>query len=251
MRLLILTYAFPPSRHTNAKRPYYMARAFAEAGWEVDVYTGPLGMVPGDSELPGHPALRVFRVGDWITDMLQKPGQRGPLRSLFTKVLFGLMWPDPYAPWVLRTLRACGGGKGYDRVLVYIFPASLLLCGAPRNLVTRQRSGEKQLEPTALAFLEEEATGHQSHEDANEQRTTLAGQRQEIAPKNRGYNKQALTQRGEGPHLFSPTGFLDDTWWHRSYWVYGRSFAEGAGGWPLVGRLMPGGRGRRAFDRRI
>ena len=138
MRLLILTYAFPPSRHTNAKRPYYMARAFAEAGWEVDVYTGPLGMVPGDSELPGHPALRVFRVADWITDMLQKPGQRGPLRSLFTKVLFGLMWPDPYAPWVLRTLRACGGGRGYDRVLVYIFPASLLLCGAPRNLVTRR-----------------------------------------------------------------------------------------------------------------
>ena len=43
-------------------------------------------------------------------------------------------------------------------------------------------------------------------------------------------------------HLFSPTGFLDDSWWHRSYWVYGRSFAQGAGGWPLAGRFAPGGR---------
>jgi hypothetical protein len=43
-------------------------------------------------------------------------------------------------------------------------------------------------------------------------------------------------------HLFSPTGFLDDSWWHRSYWVYGRSFAQGAGGWPVAGRFAPGGR---------
>ena len=27
-----------------------------------------------------------------------------------------------------------------------------------------------------------------------------------------------------GPHLFSPTGFLDDSWWHRSYWMYGTFF---------------------------
>jgi hypothetical protein len=43
-------------------------------------------------------------------------------------------------------------------------------------------------------------------------------------------------------HLFSPTGFLDDTWWHRSYWVFGRSFSQGAGGWPHAGRFAPGGR---------
>ena len=35
----------------------------------------------------------------------------------------------------------------------------------------------------------------------------------------------ALFQNPErGPHLFSPTGFLDDSWWHRSYWVYGTHF---------------------------
>jgi len=42
-------------------------------------------------------------------------------------------------------------------------------------------------------------------------------------------------------HLFSPTGFVDGSWWHRSYWVYGKGFEEGAGGWPKAGRVMPAG----------
>ena len=49
-------------------------------------------------------------------------------------------------------------------------------------------------------------------------------------------------QQGPATHLFSPTGFLDDTWWHRSYWLYGQRFAEGAGGWPQSGKFAPGGR---------
>ncbi len=49
-------------------------------------------------------------------------------------------------------------------------------------------------------------------------------------------------QQGEGVHLFSPTGFLDDAWWHRSYWVWGRSMASGAGGYYLAGRVAPAGR---------
>ena len=49
-------------------------------------------------------------------------------------------------------------------------------------------------------------------------------------------------QKGEDTHLFSPTGFLDDTWWHRSYWVYGRSMASGAGGYFQAGRVAPAGR---------
>ena len=32
------------------------------------------------------------------------------------------------------------------------------------------------------------------------------------------------------PHLFSATGFLDDTWWHRTYWQYGVWFRGGFGG---------------------
>ncbi len=43
-------------------------------------------------------------------------------------------------------------------------------------------------------------------------------------------------------HLFSPAGFLDSTWWHRTYWVYGPSFESGFGGWHGAGKKMPAGR---------
>jgi len=49
-------------------------------------------------------------------------------------------------------------------------------------------------------------------------------------------------QQGEDRHLFSPTGFLDDTLWHRTYWVFGRAWASGAGGYYQAGRLTPAGR---------
>ncbi|MCX7886013.1 MAG: PQQ-binding-like beta-propeller repeat protein [Verrucomicrobiae bacterium] len=49
-------------------------------------------------------------------------------------------------------------------------------------------------------------------------------------------------QQGDDRHLFSPTGFLDDTLWHRTYWVFGRAFASGAGGYYQAGRLTPAGR---------
>ena len=49
-------------------------------------------------------------------------------------------------------------------------------------------------------------------------------------------------QRGDDVHLFSPTGFLDDSLWHRTYWVYGRAFASGAGGYHRAGRVAPAGR---------
>ncbi len=49
-------------------------------------------------------------------------------------------------------------------------------------------------------------------------------------------------QQGDDVHLFSPTGFLDDTLWHRTYWVYGRAFASGAGGYYRAGRVVPAGR---------
>jgi len=56
------------------------------------------------------------------------------------------------------------------------------------------------------------------------------------------FDRQAAQQAGSGLHLFTPTGFLDDTWWHRSYWVYGTSFSAGWGGWWRVGNRVPSGR---------
>ena len=65
----------------------------------------------------------------------------------------------------------------------------------------------------------------------------LNGKRTEVfTPRN--YTEQ----RGETAHLFSPTGFLDDAWWHRSYWLWGRSVIGGAGGWHLATYQAPAGR---------
>jgi hypothetical protein len=56
-----------------------------------------------------------------------------------------------------------------------------------------------------------------------------------------GYT-EVKAQQGDDVHLFSPTGFLDDTLWHRTYWLYGRAFASGAGGYYQAGRIVPAGR---------
>ena len=48
-------------------------------------------------------------------------------------------------------------------------------------------------------------------------------------------------QRGEDTHLFAPNGFLDDNWWHRSFWVYGRSVLGGPRYWE-TGRNAPSGK---------
>lgn len=57
----------------------------------------------------------------------------------------------------------------------------------------------------------------------------------------------APIQKVEYAHLFSPTGFLDDTEWHRSYWMYGSTFVSGWCGYYLSGRVAPAGR-ILAFD---
>jgi hypothetical protein len=53
-------------------------------------------------------------------------------------------------------------------------------------------------------------------------------------------------------HLYSSAGFLDDTWWHRTYLQYGREMRGGYGGWTAAGRKNVSGRalvlsGDRAF----
>ena len=73
------------------------------------------------------------------------------------------------------------------------------------------------------------------------QKFDLEGNRLEIGPISGDFVKQGSSQRGEGVHLFAPMGFLDDSWFHRSYWVMGRSFAGGHGGYFQAGRFAPAG----------
>jgi hypothetical protein len=44
---------------------------------------------------------------------------------------------------------------------------------------------------------------------------------------------EELTQ--DVPHLFSSVGFLDDDWWHRSFWQLGTRVKSGFGGWGNTG----------------
>jgi outer membrane protein assembly factor BamB len=50
------------------------------------------------------------------------------------------------------------------------------------------------------------------------------------------------TQRTDIAHLFSPTGYLDDAWWHRSYWMYGSRFVSGWCGYFRAGKAAPAGK---------
>jgi len=49
-------------------------------------------------------------------------------------------------------------------------------------------------------------------------------------------------QDKELAHLFTPSGFLDDTWWHRTYWVYGSRYIGGWAGYSHAGKSAPAGR---------
>lgn len=43
-------------------------------------------------------------------------------------------------------------------------------------------------------------------------------------------------------HLFTPIGMLDDTWWHRAYWVMNDQFTSHWSGWWNVGNQVASGR---------
>jgi outer membrane protein assembly factor BamB len=74
------------------------------------------------------------------------------------------------------------------------------------------------------------------------QKILADGTRVDIGPISGNAAEQGAAQKGEGAHLFAPMGFLDDSWFHRSYWVYGKSFAGGHNGYYQAGKYTPSGR---------
>ncbi len=49
-------------------------------------------------------------------------------------------------------------------------------------------------------------------------------------------------ENGTGVHLFTPLGLLDDTWWHRAYWVVHDEFQSHWSRWWKVGNKVASGR---------
>jgi outer membrane protein assembly factor BamB len=56
------------------------------------------------------------------------------------------------------------------------------------------------------------------------------------------FSKEGVEQPGFVPHLYSPAGFLDDSWWHRTYWLIHAPMRSDWGGWPIAGGRVPAGR---------
>lgn len=52
----------------------------------------------------------------------------------------------------------------------------------------------------------------------------------------------ATEQPAEDAHLFCQIGFVDDSYFFRSYWTYGRRMTGGYGAWFQAGRYVPSGR---------
>lgn len=68
------------------------------------------------------------------------------------------------------------------------------------------------------------------------QKMDLEGRRLEIPVEN------VQDQPAEGSHLFCQVGFLDDSWFYRSFWTFGRRVNGGYGGWFQAARMVPAGR---------
>ena len=67
------------------------------------------------------------------------------------------------------------------------------------------------------------------------------GKRTRVAPQG------PSVQDGEERHLFAPISFLDGSWFHRAYWIYGRAAGEGWSEWQIPGKYAHYGR-IMAFD---
>ncbi|MCB1078212.1 MAG: LamG domain-containing protein, partial [Verrucomicrobiae bacterium] len=74
------------------------------------------------------------------------------------------------------------------------------------------------------------------------QQFDLDGNRLNIGPNSGDAPTNAAVQAGDGRHLFAPMSFLDQEWFHRSYWVYGKSFSGGHNGYYQAGKNTPSGR---------
>ena len=65
---------------------------------------------------------------------------------------------------------------------------------------------------------------------------------QSIFMRHNRFDLEGQTQSPDVEHLFSSAGFLEDSWWHRTYWQVGTAMASNYGGWPRAGNQVPAGR---------
>lgn len=70
----------------------------------------------------------------------------------------------------------------------------------------------------------------------------LSAQQDAVFMRHLQFDLDGVLQPESVPHLHSPAGFLDDSWWHRTYWIIGSQMHGGWGAWPNMGDQVPSGR---------
>ena len=73
------------------------------------------------------------------------------------------------------------------------------------------------------------------------QKFSLEGERLGLGPTSGDAAENVAEQKGTDAHVFAPFGFLDDSWFHRSTWVFGRAFSGGHNGFYQAAKVAPAG----------
>lgn len=147
--LLLVSYFYPPTRDTGARRPAAMAKWLARLGWEVTVLTtsafGREGTADGRRQTAdGSASLRVIRTRDLQTWRARAAG-RGRVESLFDSDSYSgrphplgkVIVPEPlalaWAPFARRAALAAHRERPFDCVLTTSPPESAHSVGAALN----------------------------------------------------------------------------------------------------------------------
>ncbi len=70
----------------------------------------------------------------------------------------------------------------------------------------------------------------------------LASDGSSIFMRHQRFDFEGNSLKQDVDHLYSSAGFLDDTWWHRTYLQFGREMRGGYGGWTSAGKTHISGR---------
>jgi len=159
-RVLLISYAFPPTGGGGVQRAVKFAKYLPSYGWQPTVLTAANPSVPlRDHDLAGEldPGTKIVRAGSWepgygVKQQLTDTGRRGPamIRNMVRQVGMQLLQPDPQILWnrsamreAIRILRA----QPHDVIFVTGPPFSSFLLGSK----LKQRFGI----PLVLDFRDE------------------------------------------------------------------------------------------------
>ncbi|MHC4629091.1 MAG: outer membrane protein assembly factor BamB family protein, partial [Planctomycetota bacterium] len=143
-------------------------------------------------------------------------------------------WPIPGSVLVHDGIAYCAAGR------------SSYLDGSIRLCRLDARSGE---------LLSETIIDHRDPETGYQRKGTVKGTNmpgalpdvlscdgESIFMRHNRFDLEGRLQNPDVEHLFSSAGFLEDSWWHRTYWQFGTMMASNYGGWPRAGNQVPAGR---------